>query len=253
VRRVEVVLQKAGDGRGKAKLDAQLKTLRKRAGKVRDFDVHLGMLKELDLANRGTCEQLRRFLEAKRAKQAKKLEKILEAEIDDGLEKRLKRAVAVHHEAPDSSRSEELLTAVRERYLSMTTEIPGDGAALHRLRIDCKRLRYEVEALAPDEEAKAANTVEAHAAQLVDQLKRVQDEIGVWHDWLTLHEVAAMHLHGPHHAALLALLRTRTATHYHAAHRVIAEVRSQLQGVLIFKKPPKAAARTAARGRSLAV
>jgi CHAD domain-containing protein len=252
VRRVEVVLQ-SGKRRRKSKLDAQLKKLRKRAGTVRDFDVHLGMLKELDTAQQHACRELHTYLETKRAKQARKLEKIIEAEVDDGLEKRLKRAAAVvHQETPDSTRGEERLAAVRKRYLAMTTEIPEDGAALHRLRIDCKRLRYEVEALAPEEDAKAANAVEAHAAELVEQLKGVQDEIGVWHDWLTLYEAALKHLHGPHAAALLALLRTRTATHYHNARRLVAEVRSQLQGVIVFKKPTEAIARRSP-SQSLAV
>jgi len=253
VRRVEVVLQGARDGRGKAKLDEQLKTLRKRAGKVRDLDVHLGMLKELVSAEQRACDELQTYLKDKRAKQAKKLEKIIESEVDGGLEKRLKRAsAAVHQEAPDLTRGEERLAKVRGRYLSMTTDIPEDGAALHQLRIDCKRLRYEVEALAPEEDTKPANALEAHAAELVEQMKRVQDEIGEWHDWLTLHEAAVKHLRGPHAAALVALLRTRTATHYHDARRTVAEVRSLLQGVIIFKKPSKAAGRPM-QGQHLAV
>ncbi|HEX8925582.1 MAG TPA: CHAD domain-containing protein [Terriglobales bacterium] len=251
VRRVEVVLQSAVDARGKAKLDEQLKKLRKRAGKVRDLDVHLGMLEELDSGDQRACHELHSYLKDKRDKHANKLEKILKAEVDDGLSKRLKRtAKAVHQESPDTARAEEQLASVRQRFISLTANIPEAAAALHQLRIDCKRLRYEVEALAPEADTRVANTIEAHAAELVEQLKRVQDEIGVWHDWLTLHETAQRQLPGT--AALLALLRARTATHYHAARRTVAEIRSQLEGAGARKKPPKAASR-AARSHSLAV
>ena len=252
VRRMEVVLQSIAGGRGRAKLDAQLKSLRKRAGKVRDLDVHLGMLEELESSEARSCEELHGYLANKRNKQAKKLEKIVQSESDDGLEKRLKRAAeAVHAIATDPARAEQQLAAVRERFLSRTAEIPEDGPALHQLRIEFKRLRYEVEALAPDEDARAANVIEAAAEKLVSQLKRVQDEIGVWHDWLTLCEAAQKHLHGPEAAAFLALLRTRTAHHYHNSRRTVAEVRSRLDNAHAPKKVPKSAGRVI-RNHSLA-
>jgi CHAD domain-containing protein len=253
VRRVEVVLQGAANARGKAKLDEQLKSLRKRAGKVRDLDVHIVMLDDLDSASQRACDEIRAYLRDRRDKQARKLEKVLVDEIEDGLSKRLKRAAdAVRQALPDSARAEEQFASVREQFISLTAEIPEDESALHHLRIDCKRLRYEVEAFAPEEKMRAANAMEAHAQELVEQLKRVQDEIGVWHDWLTLHQTAADRLQGPPSAALLALLRARTATHYHSACRTIAEVRSQIQVATSRKKLPRAAGR-AARSQSRAL
>ena len=58
---------------------------------------------------------------------------------------------------------------------------PVTEDVLHQYRIPVKRARYAAE-FAPKS---------TEAAQFITQIKRLQDAIGDWHDWLTLTQTAS--------------------------------------------------------------
>ena len=64
-----------------------------------------------------------------------------------------------------------------------------------------KRARYAAE-FAPKS---------AEAAQFITQLKRLQDAVGNWHDWLTLTQAAAKRLGDVNQSSLVAALHNVTA------------------------------------------
>jgi len=86
-----------------------------------------------------------------------------------------------------------------------------------------KRARYLAEIAGDDPQAK----------QLVEQLKRMQDVIGDWHDWLKLTERAEGVFDGAQGAVLIAALRNITRAKYRQALEVLEETRKTLG-----EKPP---------------
>jgi hypothetical protein len=72
-------------------------------------------------------------------------------------------------------------------------------------------------------------TPSAAATTVVAQLKRVQDAIGAWHDWLTLSSRAAKALAGDASSPLRAAISSRTQARLEKALRVTASVGRRLQ------------------------
>jgi hypothetical protein len=108
---------------------------------------------------------------------------------------------------------------------------------LHDFRMDAKRLRYLAES--------AGQSLEARS--VVDQLKRIQDAIGDWHDWLTLTRSAAKLLDAPAKSPLLAALRTRTRARFLRALRITADAKqdlAELRQPVDARKPPRRATAT---------
>jgi CHAD domain-containing protein len=60
-------------------------------------------------------------------------------------------------------------------------------------------------------------------AAVIEPLKRIQDAIGVWHDWLTLAATAESVLTPSGQAPLLSALRTSTRSKYLEALRITAD------------------------------
>jgi CHAD domain-containing protein len=230
VRRLEVQL-----GTPPPKIAKALKKLRKRGGKVRDLDVHLGLLKApLPLAHGkrpGAASQtsqaqdkLRKVLKRKRERRSDTLREV----VDDSLpllESRLPAVAAEHVARPVSLHdARQRASRARRRFLQWTRHIPDDEQRLHELRIRTKKLRYEMEPLAHCEEA----------AELVEKFKQVQDAIGDWHDWLTLAALAADRFGSPKASSQAGLfcdaLRARAAREYRKARRSAETVRSWMTG-----------------------
>jgi CHAD domain-containing protein len=234
VRRLEVRL---GDGTP-GKIAKSLKTLRRKAGKVRDIDVHLGLLNSPLLvpasgrrqpetkAKRQTGSakelagqrKLRKILQASRIRPLASLRKSV-ARVEPLLRDRLP-ALAGREQAPQLStaRARQQVDRVRLQYLEAARELPSDAAALHALRIEAKKLRYAVEPLSGCPEA----------AAMVTQLKQVQDAIGQWHDWATLEQLARESLDSVAAAPLLAALHTRCGREYRRARRTAQRVRDRM-------------------------
>jgi CHAD domain-containing protein len=198
-RRVESILTALNiNSKSERKLVAELKPIRRQAGEVRDMDVltvhavglgleddpeclvrvvhHLGAQRERGAAKlysnvRRHAQQLRRGLKQSRRKLDKALERFAEA--------RLKLA------GKKDGSGEAPLHAVSEA-LRLSNELAAvarlDRNNLHAYRIELKRLRYILEMSDGDN---------PEQKPLLDALKKVQDMIGEWHDWLELSAIAA--------------------------------------------------------------
>jgi CHAD domain-containing protein len=95
-----------------------------------------------------------------------------------------------------------------------------DAGNLHDFRKGAKKARYVAE---------LAEQADVHAGQVGKTLKRLQDEIGDWHDWLVLAEETRTALgHGA--AELLALVEGERDQHFAAAMQVAAKLRGRLMG-----------------------
>ena len=202
IRRVEALLpEPTGDvERIERKLMKQLDRIRKRAGKIRDVDVHLREIRTLtELAGDEEHQRVCRTFEKARAKWRRRLVRTLERACDDGLTKRLRRVVG---RAVDdgTGRVRTTVTPVLEGFAVLLQSTGMLTAAnLHEFRKQAKRLRYVAEVAEPTPEAKIA----------VAQLKRIQDAIGGWHDWVVLSERSAEILDGAVGSPLLAAIRIR--------------------------------------------
>lgn len=186
-----------GRDRNQKKLLKQLDEIRRRAGKVRDLDVQLAALRSLKIPQepRRKTQLTQRLLEL-RAKHEKKLRKLLTDETMREIHRRLKRA----GDTVNFKNSRDPLTVARQ----LLAQAPPAGElsddVLHRYRILVKRARYAAE-FAPKS---------AEATRLIAQVKRLQDAIGNWHDWLTLTNTAAGQLGDVHQSPLVAALHNVT-------------------------------------------
>ncbi len=86
-------------------------------------------------------------------------------------------------------------------------EGPLTEDVLHQYRVLGKRARYAAE-FAP----KSPRT-----AQFITQLKRLQDAIGNWHDWLTLTHTAVGRLGEIRESSLVAVLHNVTGAKFRSA------------------------------------
>jgi len=221
VRRVEVRLTHCPP-----KVAKSLRSLRKQAGKVRDIDVHLDLLKAplfTAPAPAGGAasvrDQLRGALKSKRTRHEDSLLHLV-GDAAPLLESKLPKVVrqsAVPE--PDASNVRQRTAEARQRFLQWTRNIPEAGAQLHRLRIDAKKLRYSLEPL----------SAFAEAAEMADRLKQVQDAIGSWHDWATLLELACRELGSPNSEPAYAALEARVTREFNKAHRTTERVRHWME------------------------
>ena len=185
VRRLEVQL-----GPPPAKIAKLLKKLRKKAGKVRDIDVHLDLLEAPLVSARGRSasdspearaqEKLRSVLQKKRARQRSALRAVVEqfapllqAQLPELVQPLSRPALTLQEARRRASRA-------RRRFMRWTHSIPDQEQRLHQLRIRTKKERYLLEPLRNCEEA----------MEVAERFKQVQDAIGEWHDWATLAELA---------------------------------------------------------------
>jgi len=193
---LEQVLSKRD--RNQKKLLKLLNRIRKRAGKVRDIDVQLAALRSLKIPQEPRRQaQLMHGLIELRAKHEKRLRKLLTKSSVREVRKRLKRGAK-------TLRTEDSRDALKAAH-SVLTEVsrpagPITEDLLHQYRTVVKRARYAAE-FAPKS---------AESTQLISQLKRLQDAVGAWHDWLTLTQVAAKRLGDVNQSSLVAALHNVT-------------------------------------------
>ena len=98
--------------------------------------------------------------------------------------------------------------------------VPLTEKTLHQYRIIGKRARYIAEL--------SAN--QPGAALVVEQLKRMQDVIGDWHDWLELGDRAEKLLGSVKDSALVAMLRNVTRAKFRQGADALVEARTALSG-----------------------
>ena len=206
-RRLETLLEElvAQRSRNQKKLLKMLGGVRKRAGKVRDLDVQLAVLRSLKIGQepRRKTELTQGLIEL-RAAQEKKLRKMLTRELLRETRRRLKKA----SKEVKYVRCRDPL-AVAHDILARATA-PGGPLTedvLHQHRIRVKRARYAAEFA----------TRSAQAERFTAQLKQLQDALGRWHDWLTLTHTATELLGGVHESPLVAALHIVTGGKFRQA------------------------------------
>jgi CHAD domain-containing protein len=197
------------------KLLKLLSRLRKRAGKVRDLDVQLAALRSLKIPQEPRRKtQLMNELIELRGEQEKKLRKAANEDIVREIRKRLKRAGKDFDPkaSPDP-------VAVAKEMLERINRVgaPLTEALLHQYRIVTKRARYAAEFATPSDEAD----------QFIAELKRIQDALGDWHDWLTLTHTATKHLGEVRDSSLVAELHNVTGAKFRHAVAVLSHMRSK--------------------------
>jgi CHAD domain-containing protein len=206
-RRLETLLgQLVRDGsRRNKKLLKMLNRIRKSAGRVRDIDVQLEVLGSLQIPQEPRRKtQLMHNLLDLRAEHEKHLRKVLKKDDIRDIRKRLRRAEAALR--LDSNRdplwvAKQMLSSVQ------TPHGTADEETLHRYRLAVKRARYAAE-FAPKS---------AESTQLLAGLKRLQDALGNWHDWMTLTHTATDRLGDVSQSSLVAVLHNVTRGKYRQA------------------------------------
>lgn len=182
-RRLETLLQEfsAKPGRNQEKLLRMLNRIRRRAGKIRDVDVQLGGLRrfKVSLEPRRKTRLIEQLLEA-RVQHENRLSKLLKKNDVREIRKRLRKtsqSFSRARVADPLKTATRILGSVKGSAGSLNDE------ALHRYRLALKRARYAAE-FAP----------RSASAELIRELKRLQDALGAWHDWMLLTRTASEHL-----------------------------------------------------------
>ncbi len=115
-----------------------------------------------------------------------------------------------------------------ESFVRLADTMEGLNAAnLHDFRKGAKKARYIAESGGEDPQATAIGNT----------LKRLQDEIGDWHDWLVLADEARTAL-GEDGSALLAILDAERDRHYTRALRTTTRLRGKLMGEWLAIRRP---------------
>jgi CHAD domain-containing protein len=205
------------------KLLKLLGRIRKRAGKLRDLDVQLAALRSFKAPREPRRKtQLVNELIEMRDRQEKKLRKSLNKDTVSNLRKQLKRAARNFN--PKQSRDP--LSVAKTLLGSMDgSSAPIDAALLHQYRILTKRARYAAEFASPSTESQ----------QFIAGIKRVQDALGDWHDWLTLTENAKKRLGEVRESALVAELHNLTGAKFRQA--ILALSRLPRKASPLLKSP----------------
>jgi CHAD domain-containing protein len=199
-RRLQILLEQllASQDRNNQKLLKMLNRIRRRAGKVRDLDIQLAALRSLkvQLEPRRKTQFMQRLIEL-RLQHEKRLSKLLRNNEIREIRRRLKKA----SKSARLKAGRDPLQVAREILRSVPLpQGPASDEALHQYRVAVKRARYAAEFAAKSPEA----------AQLVAELKRLQDALGNWHDWTTLTETATEQLGDVNQSSLVAALNNVT-------------------------------------------
>jgi CHAD domain-containing protein len=217
-RRLQILLGELSPelDRSQKKLLKMLGRIRKRAGKVRDLDVQLAALRALKMPREPRRKtQLVNHLIELRSQQEKKLRKTVKEDFVREIRKRLKRASKDFK--PEVSRDP--LAVARGMLERINREdAPVTEALLHQYRILSKRARYAAEFA--EESAEAQN--------FIAMLKRMQDVLGDWHDWLTLTQTAGEYLGEVRESSLVAELHNVTGAKFRHAVAVLSQMRAKL-------------------------
>jgi len=220
-----------------------LKKIRRTAAEVRDLDVHRGLLKKHGLLKKAEpaedgpsgpaenvvsgaytlaqqAEDLDAWLKHARLNHAEPLRKAAlkwSARLDD----ELSAFEAAIEQAPSRYRKARSAAAVAlNAFARLSTEMQRlHEGNLHDFRKGAKNARYMAESGGDDPDAGAVGKA----------LKKLQDEIGDWHDWLVLAEEAHEAL-GERGGELIALLEKERERHYSEAISTSERMRGRLMG-----------------------
>lgn len=214
-----------------------LKKIRRAAGPVRDLDVQRKLLKnvvgyvearvrtpvdEPESGMAGQVDKLDDALKKERERDAARLKKSAKrwaAKLDGHVaELEAARAGKANGARADGSGRLDAATAALYEYARLAKRMPKlDRNNLHDFRKGAKKARYLAEAGGDDKRAR--DTAKA--------LKKVQDAIGDWHDWLLLVERADKTL-GRKGARLTAEIEHMRDAHFELAMKMERKIRSRL-------------------------
>jgi CHAD domain-containing protein len=196
--------------RNQRKLLKMVSRIRRRAGKVRDIDVQLAALRSLKVPQEPRRKtQLMHGLIELRGRHEKKLRKMLTKDVIRELRKRLRRG-AKEVRTETSRDALKVARSMLSKVVRPSGSISED--VLHQYRMVVKRARYAAE-FAPKS---------AEANQFIAQLKRLQDAVGNWHDWLTLTQAASKQLGDVNQSSLFAALHNVTGSKFRHAVATLA-------------------------------
>ena len=214
-----------------AKLLDGLKRLRRRAGAVRDLDVQSAALRTLKIGRE--AERKTRLLAAladSRSSREVQFQRVIQSGKTEKLRKRLQITAAEmaqasvppeqngHNWPPVWIDFDPVAASLRmfARLARQTKAITSDN--IHSYRTSCKRIRYVAEMAGSSPESK----------RVVGLLKRVQDSIGDWHDWLTLTVTAEELFSHSLDSAMVSALRNIANAKFVEARAVAADARREL-------------------------
>ena len=216
-RRLQILLGELSPklDRSQKKLLKVLGRIRKRAGKVRDLDVQLAALRSLKVPREPRRKtQLVNHLIELRGRQEKKLRKEVPKETVREVRRRLKRAEKNFN--PEASKDPLVVGRGMLEKINRS-DAPVSEALLHQYRILTKRARYAAEFAKPSTDAE----------QFIAGVKRVQDALGDWHDWLTLTQTASKNLGDVRESPMVAELHNVTGAKFRHAVAVLSHMRSK--------------------------
>jgi CHAD domain-containing protein len=258
----------------------QLKKIRRAAAPVRDLDVHRKLLDKLtkhalgektkkeqseespgsrasaivdqpDLLERPEAglrttpleqqsDDLDGWLKHHRAQQAHALQSQARS-LATKLEKRLENLATAMRAAPRRRAAKPPGIVALDAFARLASEMQHlDAGNLHDFRKGAKKARYVAELAAQGDK---------HADAIAKTLKKLQDEIGDWHDWLVLAEEAHTAL-GEGAADLTRLIEGECEKHFVAAMKTAAKLRGRLMGEwLAASRNPASPARSVHRQR----
>ena len=159
-----------------------LNKLRKATGKLRDSEVHLGLLDSVDEMSGKEKKKVAKALKVRRRAARKKLDSLLnDADLKTHLNhlRLMGEPPLANHRASENPLPAADQLALDEYRSFVESRAPLSPDNLHSYRLACKGFRYKAEL--------AGDTAQARA--LINAWKSVQDVSGDWHDYLTLSEL----------------------------------------------------------------
>lgn len=190
-------------------------------GKLRDTELHIKMLKNLEVENdakaRTTIEQI---LKKRRDKRKTTVVDLLQmkGKLQDAWPalEQLNGMSCQNSSGATSRQQPNHLQQALQRFTQYVNERPAVTTEnLHEYRLTCKEFRYQAE-------------LDGEAAESVVKLfKNVQDAIGEWHDWQLLLELSTKEL-AKRPSKLLTKIAETTAAKLAEAFRTVEETEPQL-------------------------
>ena len=241
-RRVEALLEALSPDpdKNQRRLLKRLSRLRRRAGRVRDMDVQMALLRSLKIGRDAhRKERLMQALSELRGKREKKLVSALDKDTVREVRRRLQKAaqkLSLFQEPPSMAGQldaaqpfDPVATALREfmRVARAQGALREDN--LHAYRLETKHVRYVAEMAGEDETAQ----------KIVAELKRMQDAIGEWHDWLELAQRAQETLEPAPESPLMSALQNVTRAKFRDALSVCTDARKNLLDIGRVLLPPR--------------
>ncbi len=244
IRRIESLVGFAGPNLGRKQQRAleQLADLRKRAGKVRDLDVQMGLLGAI--ANGSTASDRRVLADGLKRKRSRQVERLRSAihKLQDSkffahlerIGEKISASVTEATGLPLDQARQQLSTLAAE----FTSKQPIKPRFLHEVRIRMKMIRYLAE----------SGDESADQQRFLDAIESAQDALGAWHDWEALAKTAEKQFGGRLNCPLLVEIRALLATRYSAATAAVVQLFS-LDSATPARKRPSPAETPAALAR----